>query len=1042
MAAGEGSLLATLYETMRHRAAEIGRAAVVGASRLDGWQVRHALHLGPERYDDLDDWSPLNVGDAWAKEGQTAFLRREVTIPAAWRGRRVALEMRTGGEGLLLIDGVPYHGIDDNRGQINLARCAEGGERYSLEIEMKTGGYLSYVSEDRSKPFILAEARLVAVDDRIEAAYFDCKALVDAAEVLPDPLLQQAVLTAMRDSLKGVDFRDSTADGFARSLEAACAGLRGRLDAIDFGKVPGSMLFAGHSHIDVAWLWPLRETMRKVGRTYATVMALMDQYPDYHFVCSQAPLFIYLKRYFPAVYERVRERVAEGRFEPIGGTWVENDTNVVSGESLVRQCLYGQRFFRNELGAEVRVGWLPDVFGYTWSLPQVYKRSGIDSFMTSKVAWNETNRLPYNTFWWEGLDGSRLLTQLVHNRMNMYNAQVQPREIMHQWHDYNSKVACPEVLCPFGHGDGGGGPTREMLEMLPRLAAMPGLPAARTGRVHDFFDRVAATTSDLPVWAGEMYFERHRGTLTTQAANKRWNRKCELLYRDAEMLSVLCAFLGAEYPREAMREGWELILLNQFHDIIPGSSINEVYVDSARDYERIAELGEEARAHGLQHIANLVHTQVDGAPVVVFNTLSWDRTDVVTLPATGALAALASAPGIRVVNAEGEERPAQTGPEGITFVAGGVPSCGYGVYGLDSSSPAECPFTVAGGTVMTPFYRAEIAQDGSLTRLYDLACAREIVPEGRVANDLQIFEDKPVRDEAWDVDLSYRERMWRFEPHGPAEVEEQGPVRLVLRRTLGYRGSSLVQRTIFYGHTPRIDFATTVQWAERKTMLKVAFPVDVHAHRATFEIAFGAIERATHRNTSWDEARFEVAGQRWADLSEAGYGVAVLNDCKYGWDVEGDTLRLTLLRSPEWPDPKADLGAHEFTYSLFPHAGDWRSGVVRAGMELNVPLLATPTTAKAGRLPSPRSLLTVSNENVVVESVKMAEDSDEVIIRVYEAHGSRGPAALRFRRPISAASECDLTEQNDAPVAHDGCDLHFTIKPWEIRTFKVQIHAE
>ena len=1028
--------MARLIETMRNRVHEIGARAIAGEVRLDGWQRRLAIHRGPGQYDWLDEVpTEIGVGDVWARQGQTAFLSRSITIPDAWAGLKVGLELVTGGEGLLSVNGEPYHGVDDRRGFVLLRKACSGGETLALDIEMKTGGYLEFVAHDERRPYILSNARLVASDPAIEAAYHDFRVAVECAGAVADPTVAEGILQAVKRALGAVDFRQGQAQPlFKEQIDQARSELREMLTAIGYGRLPGSIFFAGHSHIDVAWLWPLRETMRKVGRTYATVTALMDEFPDYYFVCSQVPLFIYLKEHFPSVYERVKARIAEGRFEPIGGTWVEHDTNVPSGESMVRQCLYGKRFFRDEFGVDVRVGWLPDVFGYTWSLPQIYHRAGLDSFMTAKVAWNETNRIPHNTFWWEGIDGTRILAHLVHNLGPMYNAHVRPDEILKQWADYADKLQFPEALCPFGYGDGGGGPTREMLETIPRLTDMPGMPSARTGRVHDFFDRLRSQAEQgAPVWNGEMYFERHRGTYTTQAANKRDNRRAELLLRDAEMFSVVAALLGRDYPSEDIRSAWHKVLLNQFHDILPGSSIRAVYEDSARDYEAILSAAAEVRDDAMRHVVGFINTEGDGIPIVVYNTLSWQRDGLVTVDAPRGKTRFT------VWDPSGRAMPVHAENGKLSFLAERVPACGYAVFRCvaGSTETPRCHLHYEKGRTQGPWYDIVFDERGGIRSITDVVHHRTVLRPGARGNVLQVFEDKPVHDEAWDIDLSYQERSWEFEADGLPELVECNALRMVLAQTLRYGRSTIDQRIILYCHDPRIDFVTRVNWQERKTMLKVAFPVNVHSHRATFEIAYGAIERPTHRSTSWDQARYEVPGHRWADISEGDYGVAVLNDCKYGWDVEGDTIRLTLLRSPESPDPEADRGVHEFTYALLPHRGDWRERVVFAGMELNTPLLPQAAKPHAGRLPKLRSTVAVDRPNVIVDAVKMAEDGQGIIVRVYEAHGSRGPVKVTFTRPIAHAEECSLLEERIGDVVVEGFHIGFEIMPWEIRTFRI-----
>ncbi|HSV72778.1 MAG TPA: glycoside hydrolase family 38 C-terminal domain-containing protein [Chthonomonadales bacterium] len=1029
--------MADPFHVARKRIAEIGRRVVRASLTLDSWERRAARHLGPGQYEWLEEGAPaVDVGGVWGSQGQTVFLRRRARVPEEWAGLKVGLEMRTAGEGLLRVDGEPHHGVDDNRGLIVLALAARGGEEWDLEVELKPGGYLEYVARSPRRPYVLEEARLAAVDPAMEAAWLDLRVAHEAAGAIRDPALREAMLAALVDALREADLREQAASGLAEGLAAAREKLRTGLSALQWGRHPGAIFFAGHSHIDLAWLWPIRETMRKVGRTYSTVDALMEEFPHYHFVCSQAPLFLWLKRDFPTVYERVKRRVAEGRFEPVGGTWVENDCNVVSGESLVRQCLYGQRFFRDELGVRVRVGWLPDVFGYSWAMPQVYRKAGLDYFMTAKVAWNESNRIPWNTFWWQGADGSRLLTQLVHNLGNMYNAQVQPSEMLRQWDDFADKRTVGEALCPYGFGDGGGGPTRQMLEFLPRLAAMPGMPRAATGRVHDFFDRIAERAGDgLPVWNGELYFERHRGTYTTRAWNKRCNRRAELTLREAEIWSVAAAGAGAPYPAEAIREAWQTTLLNQFHDILPGSSIDEVYRDSDRDYEAVLETAERLRSDAMQALARRVDTLGEGQAVVAFNPLGWERTDVADIPNPGIETPVLAMP-------DGRMEPCQPAGDRLLVRVPDVPSLGWAVGHVRTSPepPAPSPFLYEDGVLMTPHWMAAFGPDGTLRRLTDRRCERDVLPAGALANELQVFEDRPVSDEAWDIDLESRERMWRFQADGPPRLAELGPLYMALEQTLRHNRSTIDQRIVFWAHSRRIDFETRVDWQERKTLLKVAFPVQVHSPRATYEIAFGSIERPTHRNTSWDAARFEVSGHRWADLSETGYGVAVLNDSKYGWDIEGNVIRLTLLRSPEDPGPTADLGEHRFTYSLLPHAGTWLGSVVAEAHALNAPLAAVAQPAHAGDLPSPQSLAVVRGAPaVVIDTVKRAEDSDETVIRVYEALGGRMPVTVEMHRPIASAVECDLLEEGDAPVEREFNRLRFAIKPFEVRTFRVRL---
>jgi alpha-mannosidase len=1001
---------------------------IIDQITLDGWDVQNAHYLKPGEYEPIEGTSrKIDVGDIWARQGQTAFMTKEVDIPKEWDGRYLAMEIQTDGEGLLKVNGHPYHGVDNWRGYIMLDQAVKGGSHYKLEIEGKCGRPWDYVVTDARTPYILSRARLIAIDKVTERYYYDLAVVLDSACCQEDPVLREALLRAIKKAMLNVDFRAAGNDEFKSGLAKASEALKENLSEIKFGDNTAGVYLVGHSHIDLAWLWPLKETMRKVGRTYSTVTTLMEEFPDYKFVCSQVPLFLWLKAQYPEIYEKVKARAAEGRFEPIGGTWVEHDCNMLSGESFVRQCLYGQRFFKSEFGVDVRVGWLPDVFGYSWAMPQIYKKAGLDYFMTAKLTWNDTNRFPYNTFWWQGADGTKMMT---HIHFGPYNNEANPAEIAKCWKNNLNKLEFPEFLETFGYGDGGGGPTRQMLEYIPRMKDIPGLPKAETGSAHAFFDRMREEAVDLPVWNGELYYEMHRGTYTSQAWNKRYNRLSELLYRDLEIWSSMAGLYGYAYPKETINENWHTILLNQFHDIIPGSSITEVYNVSHEDYRGVLDDGACMKAQAVDKLAEGIDTSGSGVPVVVFNSVSWER--------NGSVSVEAPYSSCRVLKSSGADVPCQVSDGVLTFSACNVPSMGYEVYHVvQGSASQQTPFTFDGKTIKTPFYEVKLSADGTFDHVLDLENKREVIADGCRGNILQVFDDRPSKEEAWDIELHYQDKGAEFVQEGPVKLIENGPARLVLGRTLKYGTSVLDQKVVFYANSRRIDFINDIDWQERKAVLKAAFPVSVQSCRATYEIPYGAIERPTHWNTTWDLARFEVSGHRWADLSESGYGVSVLNDCKYGWDIKDNVIRLTLLRAPEYPDPIADKGRHEFTYSLLPHAGDWTCGTIREAAELNIPLTAVQTEHRKGTLGASHSFVSVDNPKAIIDTIKQAEDSDDMIVRVYESCGSRGPVSLKFDRPISKASECNLLEAEIDSVDCDGSTLKFFIKPFELRTFKV-----
>jgi len=570
-----------------------------------------------------------------------------------------------------------------------------------------------------------------------------------------------------------------------------------------------------------------------------------------------------------------------------------------------------------------------------------------------------------------------------------------------------------------------------MIETIPRMSRIPGIPKAHTGRVHDFFDRIHQSSTDVRVWNGELYFELHRGTYTTQARNKRGNRKSENAYRDAEFAATLGMLHGAEYPARELTEGWETILLNHFHDIIPGSSVGEVYRESVQQYGEVIDRATKVRDQALRTVAAGVDTTGAGEPIVVWNTLSFPRSELV--------AVAADAPAV-VTDAAGNQVAATFADGQIMFLASDISSMGYAVYHVAPGQPAGLsPFAVDGSHVQTPFYEADLRPDGTFLRLYDKTRQREVLAEGQTANVLQFFEDKPANWEAWDVEPQYADKQWQPTVAGALSVVEDSSVRLVLACRLTYGGSTFDQRIVFYAHTPRIDFAHDVDWQDRKTLVKVAFPVNVRSSRATYEIAYGTIERPTHENTSWDTARFEVCGQRWADLSETGYGVSLLNDCKYGWDIHDNVMRLSLLRGPENPDPNADVGRHEYVYALFPHAEDWRNGTVQEGASLNTPLIPVRTDSHSGDAAARGSFASVDTEHVLLDTVKKAEDSDEMILRLYEAYGARGAVTLTLERPVRRAVETNLLEDEEGELAIDGSTVVLSVKPFEVKTVKVQL---
>ncbi|HYF95295.1 MAG TPA: alpha-mannosidase [Symbiobacteriaceae bacterium] len=993
---------------------------------------------------DFDDraWELRSVGDTWGRPGLTAWFRATVEIPAGWAAEPLALRLgfgptlhaNTGGaEALLYVDGEPLQALDRNHGEVLLPPAMAARGRLALAVHAFSGM--------RQGDHRIGPAELVRRAPAAEAICFNMYAALQAALVLPDGDHRRvAMLEALNAASVAIDWRQPGSPAFYASLEAARAALAEGLAPLQGEPGRPQVVAVGHSHIDVAWLWPLWVTRQKAARTFSTVLHLMDQYPEYRFIQSQPQLYRYIKDDHPELYRRIRERVREGRWEPTGAMWVEPDCNIPSGESLVRQILLGTRFFQDEFGVANRVLWLPDVFGYSWALPQIMERSGLKYFMTTKISWSQFNRYPYDTFKWRGLDGTEILTHFITTPTEdtwfyTYNGEMDSRSIAGLWANYAQKPLNRELLHAYGYGDGGGGPTREMLETARRFADLPGLPQVRTGSVEEYFRDLEARVDgrpDLPVWDGELYLEYHRGTYTSQARNKRFNRKAELLYHDAEFLAAAASILapGFAYPGGLLKQGWELILLNQFHDILPGSSIAEVYADSARDYDRVFALGREAAESAVAALTEAMDRPQAG--LVVFNTLPWERSDYVVVDhAPGG-----ARPALPCQEVHGEDGSAQW----LVYCAD-VPSCGWASFPLGDApnAVAPAPVRVTAERLENDYFLVELNQAGQISRLYDKRAGREVLPDGARANVLQAFEDKPLRHDAWDIDIYYQEKCYEVADLQEAAVEEAGPERGVLRLVWKYGQSTVTQRLMLYRRLPRIDFQTHVDWQERQTLLKAAFPVDVRATSATYDIQFGNVERPTHWNTSWDWARFETCAHKWVDLSEGNYGVSLLNDCKYGHDVRGNVVRLTLLKGAIEPDPGADLGEHGFTYSLFPHAGDWfTGGTVPAAYGLNVPLLARFCGPARGALPARHSFVAADADHIVLETVKGAEDGDGLVLRLCEFGRRRGEVRLKFGFPVAGAEACNLMEVPEEPVPVRDEGLAFSTRPFKLHTFRVR----
>jgi alpha-mannosidase len=948
-------------------------------------------------------------GESFAPKWSTHWFRVEYAIPREWRGEEVLLHFDSTSEGCVWKDGVPLQGLtgynwgpEDIRSYFTIAKSAKGGERGVLYVEAAVNGLFGFSDDGPKGPHPighLRHARLVTRDRAAWALLWDFMTIKELADhQSKEGPHQPQALYAANEIVNVVDLDDPTTFAAGRAVAREFFKARG-------GERNHQVSAIGHAHIDTAWLWPLAETKRKCYRSFSTAVRMMDDYPEYRFACSQAQQYSWVKENQPGLYAKIKAKAKAGKFIPAGGTWIEPDCNIPSGESLVRQFLIGQRFFEKEFGEICLEFWNPDVFGYSGALPQIMLGAGIRRFLTQKLSWNQFNKPTSSTFVWEGIDGSRVLTHFPPS--DTYNGGCKVEEILRHYTNFKDKERATEAYYLFGFGDGGGGPTEEMLERLRRLKDVPGVPNVEIRSPREFFTRCEKDIKDPMVWSGELYFELHRGTYTTQAANKRDNRRSEELLHDTEFLAALAQIRrGARYPQKEINKLWEIVLLNQFHDIIPGSSINEVYKDSARDYEEV--LGE-AAALRRTALEKLVAKPGKNRGLAVVNTLSWPRVEVVSLPGSRRYS-FAEAPA-------------------------------YGFAGFVPQTKAENPVSVSqsakGFTLENGLVRAVFNAQGRLKSFYDKRNRREAIAEGGSGNQFVVYEDKPMYWEAWDVDVYHLEKRSEAGKAAAVRVVEKGPLRATVEIDYTITPKcALTQRISLDAESPRLDFSCEADWKEKEKFLKVEFPLALRSEFATYEIQFGHVRRPTHFNTSWDVARFEVCGHRWADLSEPNFGVALLNDSKYGYACHGNVLRLSLLRSPKSPDAQADMGKHRFRYALYPHAGSPQAGgVIPEAAAFNQPL---QVVAAPEALPS-TGFFHLDNDAVVLDTVKKAEDSDRLVLRLYESHGARQNVTLHTPLAIKKAVRSNLLEREEKPVRAAKNSLRLELKPFEIMTLVLTV---
>ena len=982
----------------------------------------------------------------WGGRDRHFFFRQTVVVPSSMAGMQVRYALTPGPNGgwywgapqiLCYVNGEVEQGMDSNHREIILSQCAVPGTQYEILLD-------AYCDMYHYQDPLQMRAALVCVDTQAEKLYYDMIAPLEVAEQLPPDSLERIdILNCLNTACSMLELHQGFGCEFYDSLKNTQAYIDEQL----YGKLckeqQAKICAIGHTHIDVAWRWTYRQTRDKTARSFSTALKMLELYPDYRFMSSQPQLYQYLKEDHPELYEKVRQQVKAGRWEVEGGMWVEADTNLPNGESLVRQFLYGMDFFQKEFGKTCRVLWLPDVFGYSAALPQIMKGCGIDYFVTAKISRNKYNKVPYDTFRWQGIDGSEVLSHFIcaqeygnteQEFRTTYSGYLKPSLVMGCWKRYQQKNLNRSAMMSYGHGDGGGGPEPRMLELGTRMKqGIPGCPQVQFGTVRGFMDDLEQQVGNdpkLPRWRGELYFEQHQGTYTTMGNIKRLNRKLEYLLQQTETAVLLADLLTDKVDscQEVLHSCWKTVLLNQFHDVLPGSSIGEVFEDVEAMQLDVYDKLNALLVQSLDRIDGAMPGAEDG--ILVYNPLSFARTDAVKADIPENVH--------YIRDASGKVYPVQHTENGVVVMATApAKGCARMVFVTGKASEKPCCKADSKG-MENDFFQISFDEDMNISGLYCKQSGRQMVPEGKVINYLKAYEDKPHLHKAWNIETYIGAHTWDVSGVQSVRVAENGPVRCVLEIRRTFMQSVICQNIILYRDIPRIDVQYEVDWNDRDILLRAEFPTDINAATATYDIQFGNVQRTAHDNTAWDFAQHEVCGHKWADLSQDDYGLSILNDCKYGWRIKNGSISLTLIKSTCDPYPGADKCHHSFTYSIYPHEGGWRhGGTDNQAFCLNVPMTAMLSAGKKKSGASGISIVQTDRDNVVVDTVKYAEDGNGIIVRLYENMNRTTDFRLRFGFAIEKAVCCDLLERQTGEVAVENNALCDSIRPYEIKTYRI-----
>lgn len=966
---------------------------------------------------DGQPFESIAPGQRWGEKWGYGWFRSMIVVPQEAEGKRLVAMLDFGSEATVYINGIVSGAKDLNHHYVTLARSAQAGERFEIVAE-------AYAGQTDSQP-MFGESQLCIFEEEVYQFFIDMECLYDLRNHLDAKSLRVAEIDRCLTQVFATIDLTLRQELLEENVKQCRQMMEPLLSCVNGSTAP-TLYLMGQSHLDVAWLWPIAETKRKIARTMSNQLALMDEYPEYTYTQSQPYLFQLVKTLYPELYGRIKQAVKEGKIIPEGSMWVEPDTNLPSGESLIRQALHGKRFFKDEFGVDNEMLWLPDVFGYSGNLPQIMKGCGIKYFGSVKLFGtydNIADPFPHNTFLWEGIDGSQILTHLL-NYGDYYPIRINPSFLIHQWSDRVQLEGISTRLTQFGHGDGGGGSNRDDLEFMRRLGNLEGVPKTKHGSPIEFFeDQIEKGIPDAK-YVGELYYPAHRGTYTTQAIIKKLNRKAEIGFREAELWGAAAELLvNRSYPHEDLDRLWKTLLLHQFHDILPGSSIHRVHEEAQLELMALNE-----KVYDMATDTRNALTDDDASRVTVFNSLSWPRKELVALPA-----------GVHgIVDGNGAVIPVQL-HGGVRYAEVEAPSMGWSTYKAEaeaSDAPAASAVLATESRLENEWIALEMNEQGELTRIFDKETGTEWAADR--CNVMRMYRDQNSDFDAWEIDRRYRLAPIELNESAKVSVTANGPLFANIRIERELNQSTLFQDIRLSAGSRRVEFHTTIHWREKNKLLKVDFPVRVHANESLQEIQFGYVKRPNHASRPHDADRYEVVQHKWSALAEANRGFALLNDCKYGISVNDNTMSLTLLRAPTWPDETSDQGTHHFTYGFtFWNGAFLGSSVVREAYEMNYPV---SLVSGGGR--EEQSLLFVDQANVIAETVKLAEDgSCDWIVRLYESKGASVACKLHIGLSVAMVYETNMLEEKMTELPYEGENVLLQFRPFEVKTIRLQLNG-